>query len=260
MSVSDDRVSGPAHQPSDGPPRLAWHHATPEEVAAYWQSDLKNGLSPEAAAERLVRIGPNQLPEEPPEGWLKKLWAQLTDFTVLALIGAAAIAAGLGLFAPEPGAGTLSRFGDSIAILIIVVINATMGILQEQRAQRALDALRQMTSPVAKVLRGGKLIDLPAREIVPGDLILLEDGDRLSSDVRLFESHELDVEEAALTGESMPVTKDAKATLDADTPLAERRTMAFMGTRVSRGRGRGIVANTGIHTELGKIAGMLARV
>jgi Ca2+-transporting ATPase len=229
-------------------------------VVAYWKTDTEKGLSETDAAERLAKVGPNRLPEEPPESVWAKLYGQVSDFTVLALIGAAAIAAGLGLFAPVPGSGFLERFGDSIAILAIVVINAILGLLQAQRAEKALKALREMAAPTAKIIRGSKTIDLPSQDLVPGDIMLLEDGDRVPADVRLFESHDLDAEEAALTGESVPVSKDAAVELEKDAPLAERRTMVFMGTRLSRGRGRGIVTNTGVYTELGKIAGMLARV
>ncbi|MDB4965020.1 MAG: Lead, cadmium, zinc and mercury transporting ATPase [Myxococcales bacterium] len=212
------------------------------------------------AADRLVRIGRNRLPEEPPEPWYRKVVAQVSDFTVLALIGAAAIAAGLGLFAPTPAASFMERFGDSIAILAIVLVNAAMGLLQERKAERALHALRQMTAPNARVVRGGKPIDITSEEVVAGDVVLLEDGDRVVADLRIFEAHDLEMDESPLTGESMPVVKDPRAPLDRDTPLADRRTMAFMGTRVARGRARGVVANTGIYTELGAIAGMLARV
>jgi Ca2+-transporting ATPase len=200
------------------------------------------------------------LPEEPPEPVWRKVVAQVSDFTVLALIGAAAIAAGLGLFASSPDASFMERFGDSIAILAIVLVNATLGLLQERKAERALHALRQMTAPTARIVRDNKLIDVPSEEVVAGDLVLLEDGDRIVADIRLITAHDFEVDESPLTGESLPVVKDPKAPLAADTPLAERRTMAFMGTRVSRGRARGVVANTGVYTELGAIAGMLARV
>ena len=140
------------------------------------------------------------------------------------------------------------------------MVNAALGLVQERRAERALHALRGMTSPTARVVRAGKTLDVPSEEVVAGDLVLLEDGDRIVADIRLIEAHDFEVDEAPLTGESLPVVKDPRAALAADTPLADRRTMAFMGTRVSRGRARGIVANTGIYTELGAIAGMLARV
>ncbi len=250
----------PVPGPSSVPPRLAWHHASAAEVAAYWQSDLTRGLPPAEARERLDRIGRNRLPEEPPEPLWKKLVAQVSDFTVLALLGAAAVAAGLGFFASSPTASFIERFGDSLAILAIVLLNAALGIMQERRAERALHALRGMTAPTARLVRDGKIMDVPSEEVVAGDLVLLEDGDRVVADVRLIEAHDFEVDEAPLTGESLPVVKDPNAPLAADTPLADRRTMAFMGTRVSRGRARGIVANTGTYTELGAIAGMLARV
>jgi len=260
-TAEDERgAKGPVPVRSDGPPRLAWHHASVEEVTAYWQSDAKRGLSSESASDRLGKIGHNKLPEAPPESFFAKIYGQVSDFTVLALLVAAGIAAGLGLFAPLPNATFIERFGDSLAILAIVILNAVLGVVQAQRAEKALDALRNMAAPTARVVRDGKTIEIAATEVVPGDVMLLEDGDRVAADVRLLEAHELEAEEAALTGESMPVAKDHSALLGADTPLAERRTMVFMGTRISRGRGRGVVANTGVHTELGKIAGMLARV
>jgi Ca2+-transporting ATPase len=245
---------------SEGAPQLAWHHATAAEVADYWKTDLQKGIQPADAAERLAKVGPNRLPEEPPESVWVKLYGQVSDPTVLALIGAAAIAAGLGLFMPRPEDSFLERFGDSIAILAIVVINAILGLLQAARAEKALHALREMAAPTAKVIRGARTLDIPSAELVPGDIILLEDGDKVPADVRLFESHDLDSEEAALTGESVPVQKNHALELERDAALAERVTMVFMGTRISRGRGRGIVTNTGVYTELGKIAGMLARV
>ncbi len=239
---------------------MAWHHVPATAVAAYWHSDLEKGLGAQVARERLLRVGENRLPQEPPEPIWKKLVAQVSDFTVLALIGAALIAGGLGLFMPLPGATFVERFGDSLAILAIVVINAVLGLAQERRAAKALDALQSMTAPVARAVRDGKPVDVPAAELVPGDVVLVEDGDRIAADVRLIEARDLEVEEAALTGESMPVQKESDAEIERDTPLADRRTMLFFGTQIARGRGRGIVANTGIHTELGAIAGMLARV
>jgi Ca2+-transporting ATPase len=252
--------SGPVPIRSDAPPRLAWHHASAHDVAEYWQADPKEGLTDEVAAERRAKLGLNKLPEAPPESFFAKIYGQVSDFTVLALLAAAAVAAALGTFAPLPGATFIERFGDSLAILAIVILNAVLGVLQARRAEAALDALREMAAPTARVVRDGTLREIPSHELVPGDLMILEDGDRVAADVRLLTAHELEAEEAALTGESQPVPKDPAAELPADTPLAERRTMVFMGTRISRGRGRGIVANTGVHTELGKIAGMLARV
>ena len=154
--------SAPLPGPSATPPRLAWHHATADEIASYWHSDLERGLEPAEAEDRLVRIGRNRLPEEPPEPLWRKILAQVSDFTVLALVGAAAIAAGLGLFASAPDASFMERFGDSLAILAIVVVNAALGLLQERKAERALHALRQMTAPTAHVVRAGRMVDVPS--------------------------------------------------------------------------------------------------
>ncbi|MSP61435.1 MAG: cation-translocating P-type ATPase [Myxococcales bacterium] len=244
----------------EGPPRLAWHHAAPAEIADYWQADVQQGLTEAQATERLARVGPNRLPEAPAPPLWKRLVNQVANFTVGALVGAALIAGVIAIVAPEPGMTFFERFGDSLAILSIVVLNAFLGLLQEAKAEKALEALRGMTAPTARVMRGGKTLDVPAAEIVPGDLILFEEGDRVAADVRLTVTRDLEVEEAALTGEALPVQKNADAKLEADTPLADRETMVFMGTKIARGRARGLVANTGLHTELGAIAGMLARV
>jgi P-type Ca2+ transporter type 2C len=246
-------------QPND-PERRAFHAADAASVERYWASSIDLGLMDDEAEKRLARLGPNKLAEPSPPSLLARLVAQISDFTVLALLAAAAIAAGLSIFAPTPGVSFLGRFGDSIAILLIVVLNAILGLVQEARAEQALKKLRDMTSPNARVLREGKVIEVPSTALVPGDMVLLEEGDKVAADLRLVVAHDLDIEEAALTGESMAVTKDAGALLDPGTPLAERVNMAFMATRVARGRGRGMVCNTGMHTELGSIAGMLAKV
>src|SRR5262249_2850041 len=148
----------------------------------------------------------------------------------------------------------------SIAILLIVVLNAALGLVQEKRAEDALRALRDMTAPNARVKRNGKIVEIPAVDLVPGDVVHLEEGDKVAADMRLISAADLEIEEASLTGESMPVAKDATLKLEPAVALADRVNMAFMSTRVARGRGRGVVCNTGIHTELGSIAGMLAEV
>jgi len=246
-------------QPDD-PERRAFHAADPDAVSRYWSTSLDGGLSASEAARRLQRLGPNKLAESTPPSLWMRLLAQVSDFTVLALIGAAVIAAVLAVVAPEPGATFLGKFGDSIAIFLIVVLNAILGLVQERRAEQALRALRDMTAPQAKILRDGNVVELPSADLVPGDVVLLEEGDKIPADLRLLVTRDLEVEEAALTGESMPVAKDASIVLDPATALADRVNMAFMGTQVSRGRGRGVVCNSGMHTELGSIAGMLAQV
>ncbi len=246
--------------PSD-PERKAFHAASPEAAAVYWQSSTEAGLTVAEAEKRLERLGPNKLAEKEPPSLFSRLLAQVSDFTVLALIGAAVIATGLSIFAPEPGAHSfLARFGDSIAILLIVVLNAVLGLVQEKKAEKAMAALRDMTAPIARVVRGGKVLEVASMNLVPGDVVLLEEGDKVAADLRLLRAADLEVEEAALTGESVPVTKDATLILGPSVGLADRVNMAFMGTRVTRGRARGVVVNTGMFTELGSIAGMLADV
>src|SRR5262249_31614130 len=234
--------------------------ADSDPVCKYWSTAPEKGLSTTEATRRLSRLGPNKLPTAEGPSLFARLVAQVSDFTVLALLAAAAIAAALSIFAPVPGASFLARFGDSIAILLIVILNAILGLVQEKRAEDALRALRDMTAPTAKVKRDGQLIDIPSTDVVPGDIIHLDEGDRVAADMRLISTADLEVEEAALTGESVPVAKDARLKLEPATPLADRVNMAFMGTRVARGRARGVVCNTGLHTELGSIAGLLAEV
>ena len=246
--------------PHGRPERRAFHAADADTVCKYWSTAPAVGLRQAEAERRLSRLGPNKLPVAEGPSLLARLVAQVSDFTVLALLGAAAIAAGLSIFAPEPGASFLARFGDSLAILLIVVLNALLGLVQEKRAEDALRALRDMTAPTAKVRRDGVIADVPSADVVPGDIIHLDEGDRVAADMRLILTADLEIEEASLTGESVPVAKDAAMKLDPATPLADRVNMAFMGTRIARGRGRGVVCNTGLHSELGSIAGMLADV
>jgi len=246
--------------PHGRPERRAFHAADAETVCKYWSTSAQAGLSTTEASRRLQRLGANKLPTAKGPTLFARLLAQVSDFTVLALLAAAAVAAALSIFAPLEGASFLAKFGDSIAILLIVVLNAVLGLVQEKRAEDALRALRDMTAPNAKVRRDGKIVEIPSADVVPGDVIHLDEGDKVAADMRLIGSADLEIEEASLTGESTAVAKDSALKLDPATALADRVNMAFMGTRVARGRGRGVVCNTGIHTELGSIAGMLADV
>ena len=242
------------------PNRRAFHSTSPEAVAQYWVTSLVEGLPSIEAQNRLQRLGENKLTEKPGPSLFARFLAQVSDFTVLALLGAAALAAGLSIFAPEPGQSLLARFGDSFAILLIVILNAVLGLAQERQAEKALRAMRDMTAPSARVLRDGKVVEISSTSLVPGDVVLLEEGDRIAADLRLFSAADLEVEEASLTGESSPVGKDATLLLEPAVAMADRLNMCFMGTRVVRGRARGVVCNTGMQTELGSIAGMLAAV
>jgi len=229
--------------------------ATEERLAAH----RHNGLASDEAAARLERDGGNQLLEIPPPPAWKQLGKQFTDVAVIALMIAALLAVALG-WNERVGDTFLHRFGDAIAIGIIVVLNAGIGFVQERKAEHALRALRQLGAPEAKVVRDGVPRRIPARELVAGDLIELAEGDRVPADARLTETSDLIVSEAALTGESAPVDKLEAGELPAQTPLAERANMVFMGTHVARGHARALVVATGMRTELGLIAELLGNV
>ncbi len=221
------------------------HASSIEEICRRLVTHPQRGLSDSRAAELIQRLGYNELEEKPPDPWWKRLGRQFHDLTIYVLIGAAIISLIFG------------EWVDTLAILAIVVLNALLGFLQEDRAGRALAALQKLTSPHSRVIRDGDLKDILSRELAPGDRVELEAGDLVPADVRLVQSAGLRVLEAALTGESAPVEKDHRSILDANTPLAERINMAYKGTAVSAGTGGGIVVATGMRTQLGQIAGLL---
>ena len=225
----------------------AWHALTTEDVLRHLEVQ-DEGLSSEEAARRLSQYGQNQLQEAPRPTFWRMLWEQLNNFVVILLIVASVISALLG------------DYVEAAAIMAIVVLNAILGIVQEQRAEEALAALKRLAAPDAQVLRDGRRQAIPARELVPGDIVFLEAGNYIPADVRLLEAVNLRVEEASLTGESLPVQKNAASVLDQNVPLGDRKNTAFMGTLVSYGRGRGVVVSTGMHTQLGLIATMLQSV
>ena len=226
----------------------SWHALEDKEVLERLATQPTEGLSPEEASRRLQEFGPNQLIEAPPVSFWQMLWEQFNNFVVIMLIVACLISALLG------------EYIEAAAILAIVVLNATLGVIQERRAEQALAALRKLAAPEAHVVRGGSRRVLPARELVPGDIVILEAGNYIPADVRLIEAINLQIDEAALTGESHPVQKDASARLEKDIPLGDRKNTAFMGTLVTYGRGRGVVVATGMRTQIGMIAEMLQAV
>lgn len=222
----------------------AWHAMSEDEVKNALATD-ENGLSAEAAAERLEHFGANELTERKGRGMLAILLDQLKSVMILILIAAAVISAFMG------------EIADAIIVLAIVAINAVLGVVQELKAERSLEALKKMSAPAAKVIRGGKHLQVPAREVVPGDIVVLDAGDRVPADLRLTHSASLRIEEAALTGESVPAEKDAGASLTADTALGDRANMAAASSVVVYGRGVGIAAATGMDTQVGRIANLL---
>jgi len=221
--------------------------ATPvAEVLADLDSSDK-GLSADAAAQRLDRHGPNKLPEAPRPGPLVRLARQFNNLLILVLIAAAVITALLG------------HWIDTGVIMAVVIINAVIGFVQEGKAEAALEALREMLAPRAAVLRDGERQTVPGADLVPGDIVLLEAGDKVPADLRLLETAGMTVEEAILTGESVPVRKRIDP-VDADASLGDRKPMAFSGTLVAEGTGTGVVVGTGAETEIGRISTMMATV
>ena len=237
-----------------------------EEVGAFLERvgvSSTNGLS-EAEVQRLrEEHGKNRLPDSPKKSALLRLLEQFANPLVLTLLAAAVIAVIVGFTAKGDGGpeeSLLQRFGDAIAILLIVVLNAFLGYYQERRAEAALDALQKLSAPNARVRRDGKLTVIPAEEVVPGDILELEAGDAIAADARLVQTIDLATEEAALTGESSASVKDALAPVARDAPLGDRSTMVFTGTSVVRGKARAVVTATGAATELGRIGEMIRAV
>ncbi|MDJ0388434.1 HAD-IC family P-type ATPase [Roseomonas sp. E05] len=227
-------------------PEASWH-AIPAEEALRRLESVPAGLEAGEAARRLAAHGPNRLPEARPPSALRRFLAQFANLLIYVLLGSAAITAALG------------HWLDAAVILGVVLINAVIGFVQEGRAAEALAAIRGMLTPHASVLRDGRRRTVDAAELVPGDLVLLEPGDKVPADLRLIRARGLRVEEAALTGESVPVEK-SDAPVAADAPLGDRAGMAFSGTLVATGQATGVVVATGAATELGRISALLGAV
>ena len=222
-----------------------------EDVVAALGTDAQHGLTDQEARTRLLRDGRNELAAEKPIPAWRRFLAQFQDVLVLLLLGATAIS--VALWAIEREAALPY---EAIAIFAVVLVNATMGYVQESRAESAVAALRAMSAADATVIRGGERRRIPAADIVAGDVMLIEEGDTIPADGRLIESTALQTAEAALTGESLPVTKDTAAIAE-EVPLGDRDNMVFSGTAATYGHGKAIVIATGMRTEMGRIAGLL---
>ena len=223
----------------------AWHAIPLENLVQQLATDALRGLSVEEAARRLAKDGPNVLEEPLAVPWWRTFLAQFRELVIWILIAAAAIA------------GAMGDWADTAAIVAIVLVNAVIGFLQEDRAQRALAALRGMSNPLARVVRDGVPRPIPTRGLVIGDRIEIEAGDHVPADARLVEAFSLTAQESALTGESLPVEKRVGAAQSADTPLGDRDSLLHAGTVVATGSGAAIVVATGMATELGRIAGLI---
>ena len=216
-------------------------------------TDRVCGLTSAQAKEALAKYGENKLQEKKKKTNLQRFLAQFKDAMIIILLVAAAISFGIACTTGEP-----SEFFEPVLILLIVVLNAVMGMLQESKAEKALDALKNLSAPHARVLRDGTEQVIDAAQLVPGDIIHLEAGDFIPADARLLESVSLKSEESALTGESVPSEKDAAAEVAADAPLGDRANMVFSGCSITYGTASAVVTGTGMHTEMGKIAGLLS--
>ena len=227
------------------------YQRTQDDILTELESSA-SGLSEEQAEERLERYGENKLAEAKKTTVLQRFFQQLKDPMLLILLAAAAVSAVTNALSGE-------SFTEVFIILVVVLLNAVLGVIQESKAEAAIEALQSMTAAKCKVLRGGELKVIESSRLVPGDVVVLEAGDAVPADGRLLESASLKIEEAALTGESVPVNKAVEVIFDGDVPLGDRRNMCYMGSTVVYGRGRAVVTAIGMGTEMGRIAGVLAQ-
>ena len=227
--------------------RQAFYTQSPEEIFKTLDAS-EQGLSSQEAAKRLADYGRNELDEGEKKSLLMKFLEQFKDLMIIILLVAAVLSV------VTSGGEDIA---DALIILAVVIINAIFGVYQEGKAEEAIAALKSMSSPAARVLRDGHVTEVDSKELVPGDIVRLEAGDVVPADMRLLEANSLKIEEAALTGESVPVEKDLTVEVAADAGIGDRVNMAFQNSNVTYGRGVGLVVNTGMYTEVGHIAGML---
>jgi len=221
-----------------------WHALATNDCLADLESTT-TGLTSEQAEERQLSYGFNQLVEGKKTSLLTVFFNQFRDFMIIVLLAATLIS------------GLLGEFSDAITIVAIIVLNGVLGFVQEMRAEKSLSALKELTAPVARVRRDGLVESIAAKWLVPGDVILLENGDKVPADGRILHATGLDVEESSLTGESVPASKQAHLLVEVLAPIGDRRNMVYMGTLVTRGKAEAVVTSTGMNTEMGKIAGLM---
>ncbi|MGM0948554.1 MAG: calcium-translocating P-type ATPase, SERCA-type [Bacillota bacterium] len=224
---------------------MKFHEMGQTDLLEATNTSMKQGLTEKEVKKRLDKHGPNELAEGKKTSALLLFFAQFKDFMVLVLLAATLIS------------GFLGEYVDAVAIIAIVFVNGILGFFQERRAEQSLQALKELSTPHVMALRGGSWIKIPSKELVPGDIVKFTSGDRIGADVRIVEAKSLEIEESALTGESIPVVKHADKLKKPDVSLGDITNMAFMGTIVTRGSGIGVVVGTGMNTAMGKIADML---
>jgi len=225
-----------------------WYNMEKDEILKELQVDQNKGLTNKEAKRRLELVGYNQIQEQKTISPIMMFLNQFKDFMIIVLFAATLVS----FF--------LNEYADAITIMAIVIINAILGFAQEYRAEKSMEALKKLIAPEALVIREGSEIKVPASELVPGDIILLETGDIVPADLRLLEAFQMEIEESSLTGESVPAKKVPDAVYELNIGLGDRRNMAYMGTTVTRGKGIGIIVDTGMQTEMGQIAGLIQKV
>ncbi|RPI53789.1 MAG: ATPase, partial [Chloroflexi bacterium] len=225
-----------------------WYHLNIDEVLSQFNSTADRGLSKAEASRRLMEYGPNELQAARRISPWAILFEQFKNILVLILLIAVVLSAFLG------------HSIEAIAIAVILLFAVLLGFVQEYRAERAIEALKRMAAPTATVIRDGEEMDMPARDLVSGDIILIRAGDRIPADARLIEAVNLQIEEASLTGESVPVEKNTQPLPNIELAVGDRKNMAYAGTVATYGRGRGLVVDAGMQTEFGKIAQLLQTV
>ena len=227
-----------------------WFNKTSQEVEKELGTDCQKGLNTNQVQEKVKKYGLNELQEKKKDSLLKKFLEQFKDFSIIVLIIAAIVSGVVGVAQGE-------GFTDTIIILIVVILNAVIGVAQESKAEKSLEALKKLSSHASKVIRNGKEQVIPARELVPGDVVVIETGDYVAADLRIIEAVNLKSQESSLTGESVPVEKISEKIDGAEIGIGDRKNMLFSSSLITYGRGKAIVVNTGMDTEVGKIAGML---
>ena len=227
-----------------------WFHKSVDETKEYFKLDEENGLSNEQVNENRQKYGTNELQTKKKKSTFVKFLEQFKDFMIIVLIIAAIISGVVGYIEGE-------GITDSIIILIVVILNAVIGVIQENKAEKSVEALQKLSAHVSKVIRNGKMEVIPAKELVPGDIVVLDTGDYVPADLRIIEAVNLKSQEASLTGESVPVEKSANTIEQEEVDLGDRENMLFSSSLITYGRGKGIVVETGMNTEVGKIAGII---